>query len=99
MSQIREIIPLPEMRIHWTIGDKTVAKVLASMKIFPTDITVDFGALKEKVKKELPEGTTVIQFAEEPVAFGLVALIAHITVPEDKPGVLDEVESRLGETG
>jgi translation elongation factor aEF-1 beta len=74
-----------------------MAKVLASVKIFPTDITVDLGALKEKIKMELPEGTSVIQFAEEPVAFGLVALIAHVTLPEDKTGVLDEVENKLRE--
>ena len=74
-----------------------MAKVLASVKIFPTDITVDLEALKEKIKMELPEGTSVIQFAEEPVAFGLVALIAHVTLPEDKSGVLDEVENKLRE--
>jgi len=76
-------------------GEKTVAKVLVSMKIFPSDVTVDLKMLKEKIQRELPEGTSVIQFAEEPVAFGLVALIAHVTVPEDKPGVLDEVENKL----
>ena len=86
---------MPEMRIYRTVGDKFVTKVLASMKIFPTDVTVDLVSLKEKVKKELPEGTAVIQFAEEPVAFGLIALIAHITLPEDKPGILDEVEGIL----
>jgi translation elongation factor aEF-1 beta len=72
-----------------------LAKVLVSMKVFPSDVTVDLKMLKEKIKRELPEGTSVIQFSEEPVAFGLVALIAHVTVPEDKPGVLDEVENKL----
>ena len=87
------------MRVHWTLGDKTVAKVLASMKIYPTDITVDLQLLKEKIKKELPEDASVLQFAEEPVAFGLVALIAHISVPENKPEVLDEVENKLRKIG
>jgi len=76
-----------------------VAKVLASMKIYPTDITVDLQLLKEKIKKELPEDASVLQFAEEPVAFGLVALIAHISVPENKPEVLDEVENKLRKIG
>ena len=72
-----------------------MSKVLVSMKIFPSDVAVDLGILKEKIQKELPEYASVYKFVEEPIAFGLVALIAHITVPEEKSGGLDEVEKRL----
>ena len=72
-----------------------MAKVVISVKIFPSDITVDLGLLKQKVERSLPEYASVYRFAEEPIAFGLVALIAHIVVPEEKPGGLDEMEKSL----
>ncbi len=72
-----------------------MAKVLVSIKIFPSDIDVDLEKLKEKIKKELPGYASVYGFNEEPIAFGLKALIAHIAVPEDKAGGLREVESIL----
>jgi len=72
-----------------------MARVIVSMKIFPSDVTVDLGLLKQKIERSLPEFASVHRFAEEPIAFGLVALIAHIVIPEDKPGGLDEVEKFL----
>jgi len=72
-----------------------MANVLISLKIFPSEATVDLNLLKEKIKKELPKFASVHGFAEEPIAFGLSALIAHIILPEDRSGVLDEVESYL----
>jgi len=72
-----------------------MARVIVSMKIFPSDVTVDLGLLKQKIERSLPEYASVHRFTEEPIAFGLVALIAHIVIPEDKPGGLDEVEKFL----
>jgi len=72
-----------------------MAKVLVSIKIFPSDITTDLNQLKKKIEKELPKYTSVYRFDEEPIAFGLTALIAHIIIPEEKPGGLDEVEKQL----
>jgi len=34
-------------------------------------------------------------YNEEPIAFGLKALIVHIKLPEDKSGMLDELEKKL----
>jgi translation elongation factor aEF-1 beta len=51
--------------------------------------------LKETIKKSLEGKATIYKFDEEPVAFGLVALVAHILVPEDASGIMDEVERRL----
>jgi elongation factor 1-beta len=73
-----------------------MAKVLVSLKIFPSDVSVNLSLLKKKIEKSLPDYVSIYKFAEEPVAFGLVALIADIIVPEDKSGVLDEVEKLLG---
>jgi len=72
-----------------------VSKVVVSVKIFPSDVTIDLAVLKEKVEKNLPEYASVYKFDEEPIAFGLVALIAHIVIPEEKSGGLEEIEERL----
>jgi len=72
-----------------------MGSVVISYKIFPKDITVDFNDLRKKIEESLPEFASIYGFGEEPIAFGLKALIAHIKFPEDKTGVLEEVEKRL----
>jgi translation elongation factor aEF-1 beta len=72
-----------------------MGSVVVSYKIFPIDITVDFGELKKKVEDCLPEFASIYGFAEEPIAFGLNVLIVHIKIPEDKSGVLDELEKKF----
>jgi len=74
-----------------------MGSVIVSYKIFPVDITVDFDVLKKKIEDCLPEFASIHGFEEEPIAFGLNALIAAIKIPEDKSGVLDELEKRLEE--
>lgn len=76
-----------------------MARVLVSLKIFPSDVDVSRDALKKEIEKNLPEYASVYRFEEEPIAFGLVALIAHILVPEDRTGGIDEVESSLRKIG
>jgi len=72
-----------------------LAKVLASIKIFPNDTNIDLNVLKAKIEKSLPAGSKVQRFEEEPVAFGLVALIAHVVLPEDAEGKMDQVEEAM----
>jgi elongation factor 1-beta len=72
-----------------------LAKVLASIKIFPSDANIDLTGLKSKVQAALPAGSSVEKFEEEPVAFGLVALIAHVVLPEDVEGKMDQVEAAI----
>ena len=72
-----------------------MAKVLVSMKIFPTGTDIDLNQLKQEIEKTMPADSSVYKFAEEPVAFGLIALIAHILLPEDKSGGLDEIENNI----
>jgi translation elongation factor aEF-1 beta len=69
-----------------------MGSVVVSYKIFPVDITVDFEKLKKKIEDSLPKVATIYGFGKEPIAYGLNALIAHIKIPEDKSGVLDEIE-------
>jgi len=72
-----------------------MAKVLVSMKIFPTGTEVNLNQLKQTIEKNLPKDTSAYGFAEEPIAYGLNALIAHILIPEEKSGSLEEVENNL----
>ena len=72
-----------------------MSKVVVSLKIFPSDVTLDLNFLKIKIEKSLPERASVYRFDEEPIAFGLTALIAHIIIPEEKSGELDRIEKDL----
>ncbi|MBS7606718.1 MAG: elongation factor 1-beta [Candidatus Bathyarchaeia archaeon] len=76
-----------------------MARVVVSLKIFPADINVNLDALKEKIKSSLPSYASVYKFEEEPIAFGLVALIAHIVLPENQSGGLDEIERSIQSVG
>lgn len=72
-----------------------MGKIIIAYKIFPSESTVDLELLKEKIKKELADIASVQRFAQEPIAFGLSALIVNMVLPEDKEGILDETEKRL----
>jgi len=72
-----------------------LAKVLASIKIFPSDADIDLNQLKSSIQSSLPVGASVQKFEEEPVAFGLVALVAHVVLPEDSEGKMEQVEEAL----
>ena len=72
-----------------------MGSVIVSYKIFPTDVIADFSNLKKEIEASLPEFASVMGYGEEPIAFGLKALIVHIKFPEDKSGVLEELEKKL----
>jgi elongation factor 1-beta len=68
---------------------------MAAIKIFPSDANIDLGLLKTKVQQSMPAGSTVQKFEEEPIAFGLVALIAYVVLPEDAGGHMNQVEEAI----
>ena len=72
-----------------------MAKVLVSIKIFPEDITTPLEKLKEQVQGIIPQDSKVLQFGEEPIAFGLKVLIAHILIPEEKQEQLENIENSI----
>ena len=74
-----------------------MGSVLITYKIFPTDVLENFDDLKKKIEKCLPEFSSVEGYGEEPIAFGLKALLIQLKFPEDKTGILDELETKLGE--
>ena len=69
-------------------------KIVASVKIFPEDIVISKEDLKEAIKRAIPESGALYRIDEEPIAFGLVALVARIAMPEAE-GQMDKVEEAL----
>lgn len=72
-----------------------MGQVMVSVKIYPSDIIADMKGFQENIRKTLEGKASIYKFDEEPVAFGLVAVVAHIVMPEDVEGRMDEVEHRL----
>ena len=61
-------------------------EVAATIKIMPKGPDIDFEKLKADIKAAIPEGARLHGFAEEPIAFGLRALIAVIIVKDEEGG-------------
>ena len=73
-----------------------MGSVIVTYKIFPEDIMESFDVLKKKVETCLPEFSSLEGYGEEPIAFGLKALLVQVRFPEDKTGIVDEFENELG---
>jgi elongation factor 1-beta len=74
---------------------KTMGHVLVTYKVFPEDIVEDFEPLKAQIKAVLPQDSQIEGWGEEPIAFGLKALLVQVQFPEDKHGLVDEFETAL----
>ncbi|MFQ6075266.1 MAG: elongation factor 1-beta [Candidatus Bathyarchaeia archaeon] len=72
-----------------------MAQIVATFRILPKDADVDLNLMKEEVVETLPIDASVYRFDEEPIAFGLVALIAHVVVPEDLAGGTEAIERAI----
>ncbi len=73
-----------------------MGSVIVTYKVFPEDIVESFDDLKKKIDGIKPEFANIEGYGEEPVAFGLVALLVQVKFPEDKTGIVDEFEEKLG---
>ena len=63
-----------------------MGEVAARIKIMPSGMDVDLNKLKDALTKAVPTGARVHGFSEEPVAFGLKALIVVIKVGDIEGG-------------
>ena len=70
--------------------------ILVTYKVFPEDILESFEPLKAEIIKILPDASKIEGWGEEPVAFGLVALLVQVRFPEDVMGIVDEFEVDMG---
>ncbi|MEF8826704.1 MAG: elongation factor 1-beta [Halapricum sp.] len=68
-----------------------MSKVAAKIKVMPNSPDVDLDALQDRLEQSLPEGAKINGFERDDVAFGLVALLPTVIVPDDAGGT-DAVE-------
>ena len=73
-----------------------MGKVAAEIKVMPEDPDVDLDDLQERLEQVLPEGAKINGFKRDDVAFGLVALIPTVIVPDDAGGT-EAVEDAFGD--
>jgi len=71
-----------------------MGEVAAKLKIMPEDTDVDMNQLRKAIERVVPEGARVHAFAEEPIAFGLKALIVAVILAEGTSGT-DELEAAI----
>jgi elongation factor 1-beta len=85
------------MRFHGPIkADDKMGSVIVTYKVFPEDIVASFDDMKKQVEECLPDFASLEGYGEEPIAFGLKALLVQVRFPEDKTGIVDEFENALG---
>lgn len=72
-----------------------MGNVVAILKVYPSDVGLDLERIKGDIRKAVPEGASVYKYEEEPIAFGLVAIVAYVMIPEDREGLMDEVDARI----
>jgi elongation factor 1-beta len=74
----------------------TMGKVAAEVKVMPTGDDVDLDELQDRLEAAIPEGGKINDVRREDVAFGLVALITTVVVPDDAGGT-EAVEEAFSE--
>jgi len=57
----------------------------------------NFDSLKTEIENKLPKTAEISGYGEEPVAFGLKALLVQIRFPEEESGLVDTIEQNFAE--
>ena len=70
--------------------------VAAIIKVMPNSPDVDLDELENKLEASLPQGAQIRGFDRDDVAFGLVALLPTVIVPDDAGGT-EAVEDAFSE--
>ncbi|MCU4718861.1 elongation factor 1-beta [Halapricum hydrolyticum] len=73
-----------------------MGKVAAKIKVMPNSPDVDLDALQDRLEQALPEGAKINGFERDEVAFGLVALLPTVIVPDESGGT-ESVEEAFSE--
>lgn len=73
-----------------------MGKVAAKLKVMPKNPDVDLDGLQDELEVALPDGAKIKGFERDDVAFGLVALLPTVIVPDDAGGT-EAVEEAFSE--
>lgn len=73
-----------------------MGKVATKLKVMPQSPELDLDELEERLTASLPEGAKIRGFQREDIAFGLVALLPTVIVP-DEAGGTEAVEDAFHE--
>jgi len=84
-------VPLPDLLVHGTVKCG-MGSVAVTFRILPEDAEADLEPVKARVRKTL--GGALRDLKEQPVAFGLKAILA-IAVVGDAEGGSDRLEQSL----
>ncbi len=68
--------------------------VLITYKIMPEGVDVDLNKMKGDVERKLKDIARINDFSEEPIAFGLKALVVRVIV-KDEGGISEKIEEIL----
>ncbi|MFD1515568.1 elongation factor 1-beta [Halomarina rubra] len=63
-----------------------MGKVAARLKVMPNDPEIDLEDLESRLEDSLPEGAKISRTDREDVAFGLIALLPTVIVPDEAGG-------------
>lgn len=69
--------------------------VVVTYKVFPEDVMDSFDELKKQIEKCVPYASNLEGYGEEPIAFGLKALLVQVKFPEDTAGLVDTFEKKI----
>ncbi|WP_227131376.1 elongation factor 1-beta [Halorubellus salinus] len=73
-----------------------MGKVAAKIKVMPQSPEIDLDDLQDRLEDSLPEGAKINGVERDDVAFGLVALLPTVIVPDDAGGT-EAVEEGFAE--
>lgn len=60
--------------------------VAAKIKVMPQSPEIDLDDLEKRLEESLPKGAKIRGFQRDDVAFGLIALLPTVVVPDDAGG-------------
>jgi elongation factor 1-beta len=71
-----------------------MARIVGTYKILPEDPETDLQVIKARIEEALPEDMKITATGEQPMAFGLKALVLDINFAEED-GLQDQLEAVL----
>ena len=71
-----------------------MSKLVARVKILPSESEADIDSIPNILKETLPEGFKLLAHAKEPIAFGLYSILDDFTL-EDSEGQMDLLEETI----